>query len=248
MKTRCLIVDDEDLALNIIEDYIGRIDELELVGRANNAIDAFNLLRKLKVDLLFLDIQMPRLNGIDFLKSLSSPPKVIITSAFPTYAIDGYDLNVSSFLLKPISFEKFLKAINRIQEQLLHQQDNRSEQETSGTLSAYDESFIYVKLDKIMVKIYLKEILYIESAGNYIKIRTSSQEITTYCSISGIEEKLPKLKFLRIHKSYIISLDKIHSFSAAFVSFSSVKIPIGRNYKNEVLRILSKDSVNMSLS
>lgn len=247
MKTKCLIVDDEDLALNIIEDYIGRIDELELVGRANNAIDAFNILRKVKVDLLFLDIQMPRLNGIDFLKSLSSPPRVIITSAFPSYAIDGYELNVSSFLLKPISFDKFLKAINKVQEQL--RQPVASHQTQEATISShYDEAFIYVKLDKIMVKIFMKDIFYIESAGNYVKIKTSSQDITTYCSISGIEDKLPKSKFLRIHKSYIVALDKINSFSAAFVTFSALKIPIGRNYKNEVMKILSKDSVNMSFT
>ena len=238
MKIRCLIVDDEPLALDVLETYIGRVDNLELVCRCNNAVEAYNCLQTEHIDLMFLDIQMPKLTGIDFLKSLTNPPKVIFTTAYRDYAVEGYELNAVDYLLKPISFDRFLKAIAKVTPQ---------EHKPTATIAAseqdYKDAFIYLKADKKMVKVMLSDILYIESLKDYIRVKTETKEIISYQKISFLEEKLPADKFLRIHRSFIIALDKVQAFSATAVDLGKNEIPIGRLYKNEVLQILGKNNL-----
>lgn len=239
MKIKCLIVDDEALALDVLENYIRRLDNLELVGRCLNAIEAFNHLQQKKVDLIFLDIQMPKLTGIEFIKNLNHPPKIIFTTAYRDYAIEGFDLNAADYLLKPISFERFFKSINKVVE-LIHPASvsGIDLSALSQTLSASTESFIFVKADKKVVKINLNDILYIESLKDYVRIKTAEKEIISYQRISYLEEKLPEDQFLRIHRSFIVSLTRIDAFSHSFVEVQKMEIPIGRNYKSEVLKKL----------
>lgn len=236
-KIRCLVVDDEPLAIAILADYIGQLETLTLVGKCDNAVEALLFLQKNKVDLLFLDIQMPKLTGIDFLKTLSNRPKVIFTTAFREYALEGFELNVLDYLLKPIPFERFLAAINK------YHSANESSNPLPQILISQDsgtpgEQFIYLKSDKKMVKVFLKDILYIESLKDYIKVKTSTQEIITYQRIGYLEEKLPDIQFLRIHRAYIIATDKIKSFSTAVIEVGDQELPIGRQYKAEVMKVL----------
>jgi DNA-binding LytR/AlgR family response regulator len=214
-KIKCLIVDDEPLALDVLENYIQTLDYLELQSKCRNAIEALNLLRNSKVDLLFLDIQMPKLTGIDFLKCLQHPPKVVFTTAYREYALEGYDLNVLDYLLKPISFERFLFAINKYH--ALRRNETLPAAMPSVSIQPQDEAFIYLKADKKMVKVYLKDIFYIESLKDYVRVKTKANEIVTYQKISYLEERLPDHKFLRVHRSYIIATDKIKSFNATSI-------------------------------
>jgi DNA-binding LytR/AlgR family response regulator len=238
MKIRCLIVDDEPLALDVLETYIGRLDNVELVCRCNNAVEAYNCLQNEQIDLMFLDIQMPKLTGIDFLKSLANPPKVIFTTAYRDYAVEGYELNAVDYLLKPISFDRFLKAITKV---------TPLESKLTTTIATsdqdYKDAFIYLKADKKMVKVMLADILFIESLKDYIRVKTETKEIISYQKISFLEEKLPADKFLRIHRSFIIALNKVQAFSATAVDLGKTEIPIGRLYKNEVLQTLGKNNL-----
>ena len=239
-----MIVDDEPLALDVLETFIARLDNLELVCRCNNAVEAYNCLQTEKIDLLFLDIQMPKLTGIDFLKSLSHPPKVIFTTAYRDYALEGYELNAVDYLLKPIAFERFLKAVSKVTPQEQPQAPVQAVHMAPASGNAeYKEAFIYLKADKKMVKVMLSDILYIESLKDYIRVKTDTKEIISYQKISFLEEKLPTDKFLRIHRSFIVALDKIQAFSAAAVDIGKTEIPIGRFYKNEVLQILNQNNL-----
>lgn len=236
-KIRCLIADDEPLAAAVLEKYIGQLDTLLLAGKCDNAIEALLFLQKNKIDLLFLDIQMPKLTGIDLLKTLQKRPKVILTTAFRDYAVEGFELNVLDYLVKPIPFERFLVAINKY----------HAAHETSMTLPPVmtspvsgisPDAFIYLKSDKKMVKVFLKDILYIESLKDYVKVRTTEKDIITYQRITYLEEKLPDESFQRIHRSYIIAINKIKSFNAAFIEIGDQELPIGRQYKAEVMKTL----------
>ena len=247
-----MIVDDEPLALDVLETLIGRLDNLELVCRCHNAVEAYNCLQSEQIDLMFLDIQMPKLTGIDFLKSLAHPPKVIFTTAYRDYAVEGFELNVVDYLLKPIAFERFLKAVSKVSaaEQpasvaALAAAPGPAAADTPAPVSApdYKEAFIYLKADKKMVKVMLADILYIESLKDYIRVKTETKEIISYQKISFLEEKLPTDKFLRIHRSFIVALDKIQAFSASAVDIGKSEIPIGRFYKNEVLQILNQNNL-----
>ncbi|MDJ1481137.1 LytTR family DNA-binding domain-containing protein [Cytophagaceae bacterium YF14B1] len=236
-KIKCLIVDDEPLAIDILERYISQLDTLSLQGKCDNAIDALIFLQKNKIDLLFLDIQMPKLSGLDFLKTLSNRPRIIFTTAFREYALEGFDMNALDYLLKPISFERFLIAINKY-----HTLYDPSVQLPAMIQSAgnemFAEAFIYLKADKKMVKVFLKDIVYIESLKDYVKVKTQDQEIITYQRITYLEEKLPDDKFLRIHRSFIISLAKIKSFNSTHIEVGDWELPIGRQYKAEVMKTL----------
>jgi DNA-binding LytR/AlgR family response regulator len=242
MKLRCLIVDDEPLALDVLETFVTRLDNLELVCRCNNAVEAYNCLQTEHIDLIFLDIQMPKLTGIEFLKSIPHPPKVIFTTAYRDYALDSYELNAVDYLLKPISFERFLKAVSKVAVA-----EPRVATVTPVAAPApdtdYKDAFIYLKADKKMVKVMLSDILYIESLKDYIRVKTETREIISYQKISFLEEKLPTDKFLRIHRSFIIALDKIQAFSATAVDIGKTEIPIGRFYKNEVLQVLGQNNL-----
>ena len=203
----------------------------------NDAIEAFEILKNKSVDLIFLDIQMPQLTGLDFLKSLVKPPKVIITTAYREYALEGYELDVVDYLLKPISFERFMKAINKY-----YQSVNNSVIISDN--SSVQDSYIYVKADKKVIKILLKDIFYIESLKDYVQIYTIKKSIVTKNQIGFLEEKLPADKFVRIHKSYIVSISRIDAFTSNTIEIKNKELPIGRSYKNLVLKTLNYPTKN----
>jgi DNA-binding LytR/AlgR family response regulator len=231
---KCIIIDDEPLAIEIVESYVSRVEQLQLAGTFRNAITAFTFLQQNPVELIFLDIQMPKLSGIEFLKTLKSPPKVIFTTAFRDYALDGFELEVIDYLLKPISFERFLKAVAKA----MHK-DNAQTLTPKAQEPAAD-NYVFFKVDKKMVKTNMKDILYIESIKDYVKVRTTEKEIITQQKISYLEESLPKDQFLRIHRSFIINRERIDAYSATDVEIGKHHVPIGRNYKNDIIKALGK--------
>jgi len=236
MKTRCLIVDDEPLARELIKGYVAKLENFEIVAECSDAMKALNTLRAKPVDLMFMDIQMPQITGIEFLKTLKHPPKVIITTAYREYALDGFELDVVDYLLKPITFERFLKSVNKF-----YQMNQDDVQVVSGHSfdKGADESFIYVKENKKVIKIYLSEIKYIEGLSEYVQIYTDKRKVIVKTSLTQMEEKLPNEQFLRIHKSYIISVSKIEAFTANTIEIQNKELPIGRSYKNVVLNLLN---------
>jgi DNA-binding LytR/AlgR family response regulator len=237
MGIKCIIVDDEPLAIEIVESYVNRIDQLQLQGTFRNAVQAFAYLQQHSVDLIFLDIQMPKLSGIEFLKTLKNPPKVIFTTAFRDYAIDGFDLEVIDYLLKPIPFERFLKAVGKV----MHQQTAAVSAPPVKKSEPSTDDYVYFKVDKKMIKTKMAAVLYIESIKDYVKVRTDEKEIITQQKISYLEESLPSQQFLRIHRSFIVNIDKIDAYSATDVEIGKHSIPIGRNYKNDVMKVLAKN-------
>jgi DNA-binding LytR/AlgR family response regulator len=185
------------------------------------------------VDLIFLDIQMPKLSGIDFLKTLKNPPKVIFTTAYRDYALDGFELEVADYLLKPIPFDRFLKAVAKVLQ---------SATPASATQPKSDgDNYVYFKVDKKMVKTRMTDILFIESIKDYVKVRTPEREIVTQQKISYLEESLPREQFLRIHRSFIVNRERIDAYSATDVEIGKFHVPIGRNYKNDVMKTLGKN-------
>lgn len=238
MSLKCIIVDDEPLALEVLQSYLERIEGLELVGVCENAIKAFDLLKRLTVDIVFLDIQMPKLTGIDFIKALKPAPKIIFTTAYREYAIESYELNVVDYLLKPISFSRFLMAVNKaIGTQTLIMEP----QSPDGEVLQNKDPYIFLKSDRKMVKVYLKNILYIESIKDYVRIKTDCKEVISLQKISYLEQKLPEELFIRIHRSFIVHLNKIEAFSSQSVEIGGKELPIGRNYKNHTLELLNND-------
>jgi DNA-binding LytR/AlgR family response regulator len=231
---KCIIVDDEPLAIEILESYVSKVDQLALAGSFRNAVSAFTFLQQNHVDLIFLDIQMPKLSGIDFLKTLRHPPKVIFTTAFRDYAIEGFELEVADYLLKPIPFERFLKSVAKI----IHQPVAPSPVAKADA----QENYVYFKVDKKMIKTRMSDILYIESIKDYVKVRTPEKEIVTQQKISYLEESLPGEKFIRIHRSFIVNREKIDAYSATDVEIGKFTVPIGRNYKNDVMKVLGKNA------
>ncbi|MBE9468654.1 MAG: response regulator transcription factor [Bacteroidetes bacterium] len=229
MKTKCIIIDDDLLAITVIESYLEKIAKIEIVAKYNNAIDAYDILHKEKIDLIFLDIEMPRLTGVDFIKTLNEAPSIIITSANKDYAIEGFELNVLDYLMKPITFGRFLKAVNKFF--LLH----RSVKSINKLTEENKEDFLFVKEKKKMVKIFLKDILFIESIKDYVKIATTNKFVVTKEQISAFENKLNKDAFIRIHRSYIVSINKIEAFSNTTIEINEKELPIGRSYKNLVM-------------
>lgn len=236
MKTRCLIVDDEPLARALIRGHVEKLENFEIIAECGDAMKALNILREKQVDLIFMDIQMPQITGIEFLKTLKHPPKVIITTAYREYALEGFELDVVDYLLKPITFERFLKSVNKFYQ--LNQEDiqvvtgNNSEKMS-------EETFFYIKENKKVIKIYLSEIKYIEGLSEYVQIYTEKRKIITKTSMAQMDEKLPSDSFLRIHKSFIVSLSKIEAFTANTIEIQGKELPIGRSYKNAVLSALN---------
>ncbi|MBS1921660.1 MAG: response regulator transcription factor [Bacteroidetes bacterium] len=229
---RCLVVDDEPLAREIITRYIKDVPTLQLTGECSNALEAFAVLQKQTVDLVFLDIRMPQLNGNDFLKTLKNPPKIIFITAHHEYALEGYELDVVDYLMKPVPFDRFLKAVNKAYP------TGVTPISTEATRSLNNEAFVYFRVDRKMVKVMLHNVLYIESMKDYIKIFTDHTTLITKQSISSVEEMLPENEFTRVHRSYIVSLRKIRSFTAELLEVSNTTIPIGRLYRNGVLKKL----------
>jgi two-component system, LytTR family, response regulator len=235
-KIRCLAVDDEPPALEVLRNYIDSVSLLELAGVCNNAVEAISLLRHKEIDLLFLDIQMPQLLGTDLIRSLNNPPKVIFTTAYRKFAIEGFELNAVDFLLKPISFERFLKAVNKVMNISLPAAMPHPYAATEERVST--EQFIYFRADRKMYKVALEDIIYIESMKDYIKVVTSGRTIITKQSISSLEENLPRQKFLRIHRSYIVSINKIQSYTSELVAIGKEELPVSRMYRYEVDKVL----------
>ncbi|GAB3929017.1 LytR/AlgR family response regulator transcription factor [Larkinella terrae] len=247
MNLRCLLIDDEPHAVEIIESYIEMVDGLEIVGKCHNAVQAFSLLQSMPVDLLFLDIKMPKLTGTDFLRSLRNPPKVIFTTAYREYALDGFDLDVVDYLLKPIPFERFLRAVSKVMHlepqavslQLTEPDQSPVEKEL---VSPERGSFLYFRADRKMVKVYTKDILYVESLKDYIKIiTTTAKPLVVKQAISSVESMLPNRDFLRIHRSYIVAIDKISAWSPSHIEIAGQELPIGRLHQKEVGRALKME-------
>ncbi len=240
MKTRCLIADDEPLARDLIHGYVEKLENFEIVAECGDAMKALKVLREKPVDLMFMDIQMPQITGIEFLKTLKHPPKVIITTAYREYALEGFELDVVDYLLKPITFERFLKAINKYYQM---GQDEIQVVPNNNPEKLGVESFIYIKENKKIIKVYLSEIKYIEGLSEYIQLYTDKRKIITKASMTQMEEKLPSEGFLRIHKSYIVSMNKIEAFTANTIEIQGKELPIGRSFKNAVLNALNFNGV-----
>jgi DNA-binding LytR/AlgR family response regulator len=230
---RCLIIDDEPPAREIIRRYIEQVPTLELTGECANAIQAFTLLQQQPVDLMFLDIRMPQLNGNDFLKTLKNPPKVIFTTAYPDYAVEGYELDVIDYLMKPIPFDRFLKAVNKA-----YQQTGVKAESPASPDEKKKDSFVYFRADRKMVKVMLQDILYIESMKDYIKVFTTGGTIITKQSISSVEAMLPEKDFIRSHRSFIVSAKHIKSYTSELIEIHDTEIPIGKLFRNEVMKTL----------
>jgi len=229
---RCLLVDDESPAIELLKNHISMLDNLELVAGCYSAVEAFDILKKERVDLMFLDIEMPVLQGLDFLKSLQQPPKVIITTAYREYALEGYDLDLVDYLLKPISFSRFVKSIDRYYE--------RTQSVTEVPTFISNDTFFYVNVNKKHIKIAFDDILYIESLKDYVRIHTKQQKLIVKNNIGKMEVQLPKKKFLRIHRSFIVSYDKITAYTQKDIEIGEKEIPIGSSYAKEVIGALTK--------
>ena len=234
------MIDDEPPAREILKQHIAGVEALELAGTCSNAVEAISFLKEHQVDLLFLDIQMPQLLGTNFIRTLKNSPKVIFTTAYRKYAVEGFELDAVDYILKPISFERFLKGVNKVLQTNL----------TSGHLSTsakenfseQPNSFLYFRVDRKMVKVFFHDILFIEGLKDYIKIVTNTRTIITKYVLSTLEEVLPSDEFLRIHKSYIIAINKIDCYNADSVEIAKHELPIGRMFKHDVNRILNASS------
>jgi DNA-binding LytR/AlgR family response regulator len=233
-KTRCLLVDDEPLAIALLEKHVAQLDFLELAGSCPNALKALEVLKKTDIDLMFLDINMPAINGIDFLKTLRNPPKVIITTAYREYALDGYDLDIIDYLLKPITFDRFFKAISRYL--------RNTEPETVPPNDAQTtQGSIFIKSGYRNIKLNTDDILYLESLKDYLKIYTADGIISMKGRISDMEANLSGKEFLRIHRSFIINLRHLTAFTASDVEIGKTELPIGESYKVQVLKTLKEN-------
>ncbi|MEO9021896.1 MAG: LytTR family DNA-binding domain-containing protein [Ginsengibacter sp.] len=230
MKLKCLLVDDEPPALKILKSYVEEIDNLEFAGSCKNAFEAMAVLQEKPVDLMFLDIKMPKLLGTEFFRTLHNPPKVIFTTAFKEYALEGFELDAVDYLLKPISLERFVKAISKLYSKSEMPPINIPESNVPRSTS-----FLYFRVDRKMVKVKLDDILYIESLKDYVKIiRIIEKPLVVKQSISSLEEMLPENQFARIHRSYIIAINKVTAFTHQDVEINQIEIPIGRLYNHQI--------------
>jgi len=238
MNTRCMIVDDEPLAIEVIAAHIGRIETLVLTASCSDADGAFTLLQKHEIDLLFLDIEMPGLTGIGLLRALRHPPAVIITTAHRNYAVEGFDLDVIDYLLKPVSYERFLQAVQKFQARRVP--SSRVVADTGGQQDR-ESGHLLLRADRKVHKIPLAGILFIESDRDYVKVHTPEQKFTARMTLGAIEELLPADRFLRIHRSLIVAVDKIDAFTSHSIEIGKHELTIGRNYRDAVLQALHAD-------
>jgi two-component system LytT family response regulator len=248
MKLKCIAVDDEPLALDIIEDYISKVPFLELVKRTENAIEALQLVQAGGIDLVFLDVQMPELTGIQFLKIAGGKASYILTTAYSQYALESYDLNVSDYLLKPIAFDRFYKAVEKVHnlvkiaEPLTPAQPEVKEVKKPVVIQPVQD-FMFVKTEHKIQKIELDDILYIEGLKDYISIYTKAERVITLQNMKKMEETLPSSQFIRVHKSYIISLDKIESIERSRISICGKMIPVGDTYRDEFFKRIEGNNI-----
>lgn len=236
MKIKCLIIDDEPLAINVIKNYLQQIDNFDIAETFNNAIEALNYLKSNTVDVIFLDINMPVLDGINFIKSLEKPPAIIITSAYSDFALETYELDVLDYLIKPIEFPRFMKALNKLNRRL---ENNKSIGDSNS-----DHPYIFVKIDKKkMKKIFLDEILTVESLKDYLKINTISGKYIIHSTLSDFTNQLPSNDFIRIHRSYTVAIDKIDALEGNSVEIEGLRYVIGRSYLDEVKQRILNSSI-----
>ncbi len=233
-----IIVDDEPLAQLVIETFISKFPALNLIAKCNNAIEANEVLSNNSIDLMFLDIQMPKISGVDFLKTLPNPPQVIFTTAHSEYAMDGYELNVVDYLLKPISLQRFAKAVNKAIEK---HESSENEPETKAKETEASADYIFVKADKKLIKILFSDIFYIEGLKDYVILHIPDKRIVTLQTMKSLEVKLPSDIFMRVHRSYIVNLRNISIVEGNTVHINKKIIPIGKNYKEVLLEIINKN-------
>ena len=234
MKLRCLLIDDEPPALKILASYISNINGLEIVGQCKNALEALDVLNQHTVDVIFLDIKMPKILGTEFLKNLSHPPKVIFVTAYRDYAVEGYELDAVDYLVKPVSFERFFKAITKLNRMM-----GKETISASVDYKSNPEAFVYLKVDKDMKKIFVNDIVYIESWKDYIKLfLVNGKNLIVKQTITAMENLLSEHKFMRVHRSYMVSINKISGYNGISVQLETKEIPIGRLYKQVVMEKL----------
>lgn len=237
---RCLVVDDEPLALDILEDYISKVPFLQLVKTTTSAIEGLSLVQNDSIDLVFLDVQMPELNGLQFLKIMNGKCDVILTTAYSEYALEGYEHDVTDYLLKPIAFDRFYKAAQKVMQQRQHSSALPSP-ETHVTQAPH--SFIFVKTEHKIQKIYLDDILYIEGLKDYISIFTKTERIITLQNMKKMEDSLPAGRFIRVHKSYIVALDKIDSIERSRIQITDKIIPVGDTYRESFFKLVDNRNI-----
>ena len=238
MKIRCIVIDDERLAREYIINYIAKIPQLELLGDFNSPLKAMDLIKEKKVDLIFLDIQMPDITGINFMKSLDHKPDVIFTTAYQEYAIEGFNINATDYLLKPFSFERFFQAVNKVIDKLEMKSDNRNLAiEPDSIQTKIADTYLTVRADRKLYKINFDHIKFIEGQRAYVTFHTENKKITALASLKELEDALPKEDFIRIHKSYIVSVKEILSLEGNILEVNNTKLPVGKSYKDAVLKI-----------
>jgi DNA-binding LytR/AlgR family response regulator len=235
MKINCIIVDDEPLARSVIKKYLVKLPSLRLIKECSNAVEAAWVLHENKIELIFLDIKMPELSGLEFLKTLPNPPLVIITTAFSEYAVEGYEYSVIDYLLKPIAFERFLKAVNKVMDKI---EMERYQQTDKSTLE--EKKYIFLRSDKAEHKIEFSDIFYIEGYGNFIKIHTVGKMLLVPDTMTSIQNMLHEEKFVRVHKSFIVALDKIEKLEGNTIKIKGKRIPVGKYHKKNFEEKLKK--------
>ncbi len=234
MKYKCYIVDDEPLALNVIEQHLSRFSEFEVCGKSTEPIEAIAQIKRLQPDLLFLDIQMPELTGLELIEAIQHKPDIIITTAYREYAVEGFELNVLDYLVKPIPFKRFVKAIDKFLEKRIPHSPTLAQPESSPASSEPDH--LFVKADRKTIKVVLEDILYVEGVKDYVKIVLPTQKIMTKVSIGNFLKELPADRFVQVHKSFVVAKNKITAYTAHDVEIGDLEIPIGRVYKEGFLK------------
>jgi DNA-binding LytR/AlgR family response regulator len=236
MKLKCIVIDDEPIARKLVQEFIEEIDYLEWVGQAENPLKALSLLNSNDIDIIFLDINMPKINGIDFLKTLKFDSNIIITTAYPVYAVEAYGLDVLDYLVKPISFERFLKACNKVKE--LKGQKNPLPGQPH-----HSSDHFFIKCENQIEKVMYDDLLYAEAMMNYVMLYTKAKKMMVYITIKGLEEQLPSDKFIKVHKSFIVNISKIRSIEGNILDIGNEKITISQNLREKVINEIVKDKM-----
>lgn len=241
MKLNCVIVEDEPLARNLMVDYVNKVPTLNLVAACSNPLDVIEILRNNPVDILFLDVQMPEITGISLLKVLQKRPLVILTTAYSEYALEGYELDVADYLLKPITFERFLKAIDRVTQRLEGKAASVQQEKTEKASHESGQPFVFVKDGTKLVKIMLDDILYVEGLKDYVTIHTKTQKVVSLQRLKALEDQLPPDKFIRIHNSFIVALNAIDVIHKGDVQIRDVMLPVGETYKKSFREFIDRN-------
>jgi DNA-binding LytR/AlgR family response regulator len=237
MTINCVIIDDEFLARDYLKTYVEKLPFLNLLGDFNSPLKAIDLIKSGKVDLLFLDIQMPDITGLEFIKTLDNPPNVIITTAYKEFAVDGYELNVVDYILKPFSFERFLKATNKVLEKMENEANPIQRTYTNQTETSLHDHYLIIRADRKHYKVNYEDLVYIEGQKAYVTFHTKNKKITALASLKDLDEKLPENDFTRIHKSYIVSVKHIESLEGNILEINGLHLPVGKSYKVNVEKL-----------